>query len=52
MIYFDKPTQQALVDRYYGILRSGGVLFVGHSESLAGINHKFRFLQPTIYEKP
>jgi chemotaxis protein methyltransferase CheR len=51
MIYFDKPTQQTLVSRYYEILRSGGVLFVGHSESLAGINHKFRHLQPTIYEK-
>lgn len=51
MIYFDKPTQQTLVNRYFEILRPGGILFVGHSESLAGIQHKYRYLQPTIYEK-
>ncbi len=51
MIYFDKPTQQRLVDRYWDILAPGGVLFTGHSESLTGIEHKFRYIRPTIYGK-
>ncbi|OHB55435.1 MAG: hypothetical protein A2Y12_11745 [Planctomycetes bacterium GWF2_42_9] len=51
MIYFDKPTQQRLVERFYNILDTGGMLFTGHSESLTGINHKFKYVRPTIYAK-
>jgi chemotaxis protein methyltransferase CheR len=51
MIYFDKPTQEKLVNRYYEVLNPGGMLFTGHSESLTGINHRFRYVQPTIYVK-
>jgi chemotaxis protein methyltransferase CheR len=52
MIYFDKPTQQRLVNRFYEVLASGGLLFTGHSESLTGVSHPFRYVQPTIYAKP
>ncbi len=52
MIYFDKPTQEALVGRFYDCLDSGGLFFTGHSESLTGISHRFRYVQPTIYRKP
>ena len=52
MIYFDKPTQQKLVNRFYELLAAGGTLFIGHSESLAGVTHRFRYVQPTIYERP
>jgi chemotaxis protein methyltransferase CheR len=52
MIYFDKNTQQNLVGRFWECLETGGLLFTGHSESLTGITHKFRYLQPTIYAKP
>jgi len=51
MIYFDKPTQENLVNRFWSLLAPGGVLFTGHSESLTGINHKFKYIQPTIYMK-
>jgi chemotaxis protein methyltransferase CheR len=51
MIYFDKPTQARLVQRYHDVLAPGGILFTGHSESLTGINHQFRFVQATIYRK-
>jgi len=51
MIYFDKPTQQRLIDRFYQVLAPGGALFTGHSESLTGIRHSFRYVQPTIYRK-
>ncbi len=52
MIYFDKSTQQQLISRYWDLLDSGGVLFTGHSESLTGVEHKFKYVQPTIYMKP
>ncbi|OQA01258.1 MAG: Chemotaxis protein methyltransferase [Planctomycetes bacterium ADurb.Bin401] len=52
MIYFDKPTQSILINRFWDMLDSGGILFTGHSESLTGIQHKFRYVQPTIYMKP
>lgn len=51
LIYFDKPTHQALVERFYKILKPGGVLFIGHSESLSGIQHKFKNARPSIYIK-
>ncbi len=51
MIYFDKPTQARLIRRFYDLLGSGGVLFTGHSESLTGIEHAFKYVQPTIYLK-
>jgi chemotaxis protein methyltransferase CheR len=52
MIYFDKPTQEKLVNRFWELLGSQGILFTGHSESLTGIQHKFDYVQPTIYRKP
>ncbi len=51
MIYFDKVVQEHLVNRFWELLKPGGHLFVGHSESLAGSQHKFRYVQPAIYVK-
>jgi chemotaxis protein methyltransferase CheR len=51
MIYFDKPTREKLVHRYWEMLSPGGVLFIGHSESLTGTDHAFKFIQPTVYMK-
>jgi chemotaxis protein methyltransferase CheR len=51
MIYFDKATQQALVNRYYDLLAPGGHLFVGHSESLSALSHRFTYVQPAVYRR-
>lgn len=51
MIYFDKPTQERLVRRFYDLIAPGGYLFVGHSESLTGSNHNFKYIQPATYQK-
>jgi chemotaxis protein methyltransferase CheR len=51
MIYFDKPTQEKLVNRFWECLEVGGVFFTGHSETLNGVSHRFRYVQPTIYVK-
>lgn len=51
MIYFDKPTQQKLVERLAAHLEPGGYLFIGHSESLTGIEHPLAYVRPTIYRR-
>ncbi len=51
MIYFDKPTQERLVNRFFDQLCPGGYLFTGHSESLMGARHPFQFIQPAVYLK-
>ena len=51
MIYFDKATQQQLVNRFWELLNPNGIFFTGHSESLTGIQHRFTYVQPTIYRK-
>lgn len=52
MIYFDKPTQGELVRRFSELLAPGGALLLGHSESLTGVKHKLRYVQPAVYERP
>ncbi|HXK61372.1 MAG TPA: protein-glutamate O-methyltransferase CheR [Acidobacteriota bacterium] len=51
MIYFDKPTQEKLVGRFWELLAPGGLLLVGHSESLTTFPHKFHYAQPAVYVK-
>ncbi len=51
MIYFDKPTQARLVRRFWDMLSPDGYLFVGHSESLTGLDHAFDYVQPAVYRK-
>lgn len=51
MIYFDKPTQATLVGRFHSCLKEGGWLFVGHSESLTGLVHQFKYMEPSVYRK-
>jgi chemotaxis protein methyltransferase CheR len=51
MIYFDKQTQQELVRKMAGYLAPDGYLFVGHSESLTGLNHPLTYVRPSVYKK-
>jgi chemotaxis protein methyltransferase CheR len=52
MIYFDKPTRDALVDRFYNALAPGGYLFIGHSETITRTASQFRYVMPALYQKP
>jgi chemotaxis protein methyltransferase CheR len=52
MIYFDRPTQEELVNKLARQIVPGGYLFVGHSESLTGIRHPLTLVSPAIYRRP
>lgn len=51
MIYFDTPTKNALVNKYYKVLKPGGYLFIGHAETIAKDATKFKYVMPAIYKK-
>ncbi|MEW6260162.1 MAG: protein-glutamate O-methyltransferase [Thermodesulfobacteriota bacterium] len=51
MIYFDRQTQERLVNRFHELIEPGGYLFVGHSEGLSGVRHRFRYVRPAVYRK-
>jgi len=51
MIYFDRPTQEELVNKLTKMLVPGGYLMVGHSESLTGIKHSLETVRPAIYRR-
>ena len=51
MIYFDRATQRALADRYAAMLVPGGVLFLGHAETLGAIRTPMRAIGPSTYQR-
>jgi chemotaxis protein methyltransferase CheR len=50
MIYFDKPTQRRLIERYARMLSPGGLFFAGHAESLLDQGRVFKLRGQTVYE--
>ena len=52
MIYFDKSTQEAVIQKLCRNLRPGGYLFVGHSESLAGLNIPVSLAASAVFRTP
>jgi chemotaxis protein methyltransferase CheR len=51
LIYFDKPTQQAVLSRLCEHLRPGGYLFVGHSETLTGFGLPLTAVGNTVFRR-
>ncbi len=51
VIYFDKPTQRVLFDRYAEMLKPDGLLFIGHSESLFRVSERFQHLGRTVHRR-
>ncbi|MFP4382970.1 MAG: CheR family methyltransferase [Spirochaetia bacterium] len=52
IIYFDRQNQSKLLRKLYNYLIPGGYLFLGHSETLAGMELPLYSVAPTIYRKP
>ena len=51
IIYFDKPSQCRLFDRFANLLRDDGYLYIGHSESLYKVTERFRSIGQSIYQR-
>jgi chemotaxis protein methyltransferase CheR len=49
MIYFERRTQMAVLDRLRRCLQPQGYVFIGHAESLHGLSDQFDMVQPAIY---
>jgi len=51
MIYFDRPTQQLVINKMCRNLAPGGYFFTGHSESLSGMDIPLKPVEVAIYRK-
>lgn len=51
MIYFRQETKNELVRKFYNVLKPGGYLFIGHSETIQRDAADFKYIEPSIYQK-
>lgn len=51
LIYFNRTTQQRVLKKLINKLRNGGYLFLGHSESITGMDLPLTRIKPTIFKK-
>ncbi len=51
LIYFDRETQEKVINKLCLHLKKGGYFFLGHSESVSGITVPLRQIKPTIFER-
>lgn len=49
LIYFDKMTQEKVIMKFCSHLKPGGLLFLGHSESIIGMSLPLKQIRPTVY---
>ncbi len=52
IIYFDRPTQQKVLQTIYRHLKPGGYLFMGHSETLSSLSIPLASVGSMVYRKP
>jgi len=51
IIYFDRPTQERLLQRFHRQMKPGAFIFMGHSETLSGLDVPLVSVYPTVYRK-
>lgn len=51
LIYFDKPTQENVINKFLRYLEPGGYLFLGHSETIFGMDLPFKSVAPTVFQR-
>ena len=51
MIYFDTPTKENLVRKLAKVTHEGGLLFIGHSETLGREQKLYSYVKPAVYVK-
>lgn len=51
LIYFDKKTQESVINKLLSKLKSGGYFLLGHSESIMGMSVPLQQVRPTVFRK-
>jgi len=51
IIYFDRPTQEVLLEKLVNNLTAGRYIFLGHSETLLGLNLPLKQMAPSVYRR-
>ncbi len=52
LIYFDQPTRQRLIGAIEELLRPGGLLCIGHTETLSGVDTGLKIQRPSVFRRP
>ena len=51
MIYFDNVTKEQVISKLSSVLKKGGFFIIGGAESLSGLNHPLKYVEPSVYLK-
>ncbi|MFN4216869.1 MAG: CheR family methyltransferase [Brevinematales bacterium] len=51
LIYFDQEHKEHILSHLVNVLKPGGYLFIGHSETIEREKYGLIFIQPAIYQK-
>ena len=51
MIYFDIPTKESVIFKLSKVLKPDGYFIIGGAESLNGLNHPLKYVEPSVYKK-
>ena len=51
LIYFDRETQERVINKICSKISTGGYFFLGHSESIMNMNLPLRQIKPTMFQK-
>ncbi len=49
MIYFDRDLRTRMVKEFARLLKPGGILMIGHAETLMGLDNLYRTIKPSVY---
>lgn len=50
MIYFDKPTQSKIIDKFITLMHEDSLLLAGHSENFLYVSNHLQLLGKTVYK--
>jgi len=51
MIYFDIPTKETVIHKLSKVLKPEGYFIIGGAESLNGLKHSLKYIEPSVYRK-
>jgi len=50
-MYFDRVTEEKVIEKLYSALKWNGYFIIGGAESLSNIKHPYEYVKPSIYKK-